>query len=109
MYIYLGQKQKEERIMNQWTFLATHFSLIGIIVFMALLNQWERRKGAEREMVLIKAGLAKDATELYTTQASPTDLINRVKLENDLATKAEKLERAKEKEREKETPGVAVQ
>ena len=95
--------------MNEFVMLIMNGSLMGLVVFVLILNQLDRKKGIERELLLIKGVLANSAPELQLAQDSPKDLSNRMKLENDLATKAVKLEEAKKERGEGPEDSYPVQ
>ncbi len=78
--------------MNEWTVLITIGLLLGLNVFTLVLNQHERNKGMERELMLVKALAAENIQELHYAEESPADIRKRMKIEGDLSVKAEKLE-----------------
>lgn len=66
--------------------------LMLINVFLLILMQYERGKSHEREMKLIKAVVANNVQELKMAEESPKDTQKRMKIENDLAVNAQKLQ-----------------
>ena len=77
--------------MTDLIFLTTNVVLGGLVLFVLIMNQMDRKKGIEREMRLIKAIIAQNTSELMASQESPKDTQKRMKLENDLAEKAQKI------------------
>lgn len=62
--------------------------LVFLNVFYALLTYLDKRKSDERENRLVKAIMARSVQEYSAVESSPADEINKLKVENELATKA---------------------
>jgi len=78
--------------MNSITYIISICAFALMNVFTLILMQVERHKSSEREMRLVKALIAQNVFELKSAEESPADVHKRMKIENDLAVKAEKLE-----------------
>lgn len=63
----------------------------GFNVMLLVYHQVERKKSIEREMKLIKAILCNNVQELQMAEESPGELQDRLKIENDLVIKEEKI------------------
>lgn len=82
--------------MDSILYLATIVLQVGLIGFVLVLMQYERGRSHEREMKLIKAVMANNVEELKMAEESPKDTRTRMKIENELAIRAEKLRQADE-------------
>ena len=72
-------------------------ALIGLNVFYGLLMIYIQKRGSERENKLLKALIAKNLPEYTVSEATPREQITKMKVENDLATKAVKIEEERSK------------
>ena len=71
--------------------------VVALNVFYAVLTRLDLKRGAERENRLLKALIAKNLPEYQRAEASPREQLQTMKVENDLAMNAVKIEEERSK------------